>query len=153
MDVLSFATYHKGIRENVLMNNRAFDGRDHPENEDFTEAENPREPPFAIHNGAFYIAGTENLKPELDNLTVDEFVDLVFLTALGRKADDVESSALIAEGLVRNQLSEFEGVVTLRRSGGGNDELYEYWADDFAEVMLDYISRLPEFYYYRATGQ
>ena len=153
MDVLSFATYHKGIREFVLLDYRAYDGRSFPKAEDFTEAENPREPPFAIHDGAFYVAGTENLKLELENLTVDEFVDFVFLTALGRKADDEESSALIAEGLAQNQLSEFEGVVSLRRSGGGNDELYEYWADDFARVMLDYISRLPEFYYYRAVGQ
>ena len=153
MDVLSFATYHKGIREYVLLDYRAYDGRSFPKVEDFTEAENPREPPFAIHNGAFYVAGTENLKPELENLTVDEFVDIVFLTALGRKADDEESSALIAEGVVRDHLREYEGVLSLRRGNGGNDELYEYWADDFARVMLDYISRLPEFYYYRAVGQ
>ena len=152
MDVLSFATYHKGIRESVLMNNRAFDGRDHPEAGDFTEAEDPRQPPFAIHNGAFYVAGTENLKPELDDLTVDEFVDFVFLTALGRKAEDAESSALIAEGVVRDHLREYEGILSLRRSDNSDDP-YEYWADDFAEIMLDYISRLPEFYYYRAAGQ
>ena len=30
MDVLSFATYHKAMRESVLLNNRAFDGRNHP---------------------------------------------------------------------------------------------------------------------------
>ena len=153
LDVLSFATYHKGIRESILMSNHAYSGYSHPEATDFTEAEEPREPPFAIHNGAFYVAGTENLKPELENITVDEFVDLIFLTALGRKADDVESSALIAEGVVQDYLREYEGVLSLRRRGGGNDELYEYWTDDFAEVMLDYISRLPEFYYYRAAGQ
>ncbi|MEH6347884.1 MAG: hypothetical protein V7785_22500 [Bermanella sp.] len=153
MDVLSFATYHKGIREYVLLDYRAYDGRSYPKTEDFTEAEEPRDPPFAIHNGAFYVAGTENLKPELESLNVNEFVDLVFMTALGRKADEVESSALIAEGVAQDQLREYEGVLSLRRDKGGNDELYEYWTDDFARVMLDYISRLPEFYYYRAVGQ
>lgn len=156
MDVLSFATYHKAIRESVLLNNRAFDGRNHPEESDFTEAETPREPPYEIINGAFYIAGTENLKPELDNLSVDEFIDFVFLTAMGRRATSSEIEDLKTIGEARDHLRYYENdegvdVLSLRRGNGGDDELYEYWTDDFAEIMLDYISRLPEFYYYRAV--
>ncbi len=153
MDVLSFATYHKGMREHVLMNNRAFDGRVHPREETYTEAEIPRDAPFKIHNGAFYLAGTENLKPELENLSVAEFIDFVFLTALGRRANDVEQAAFIAEGMSRDYLREYEDVLSLRREGGGNAEIYEYWVDDYAEVMFDYISRLPEFYYYKSVTQ
>jgi hypothetical protein len=171
MDVLSFATYHKAIRESVLLNNRAFDGRNHPEESDFTEASSPRQPPFKIVNGGFYIAGTENLKPELEKLTAAEFVDFVFLTALGRRATSVELAAFLLEGgpdtkdeseIVidenRDYLREYENengemVLSLRRGTGGSDELYEYWADDFAEIMLDYISRLPEFYYYKSVSQ
>ncbi len=152
MDVLSFASYHKGIREYVLMNNRAYDGYYHPEAEDFTEAEEPREPPFAIHNGAFYVAGTENLKPELENLTVPDFIDLIFMTALGRRANAEEQAVWLEEGTRRRYVTKDEnGVDQLTNTNG---ELYwEYYTDDFAEVMLDYISRLPEFYYYRAVGQ
>lgn len=156
MDVLSFASYHQAIRESVLLNNRAFDGRNYPKTEDFTEALEPREPPFEIVDGGFYIAGTENLKPELDALTLDEFIDFVFLTAMGRKATAVEREDLKAIGETRDHLRYYENddgveVLSLRRGNGGDDELYEYWTDDFAEIMLDYMSRLPEFYYYRAV--
>jgi len=156
MDVLSFASYHQAIRESVLLNNRAFDGRNYPKTEDFTEALEPREPPFEIVDGGFYIAGTENLKPELDALTLDEFIDFVFLTAMGRKTTAVEREDLKAIGETRDHLRYYENddgveVLSLRRGNGGDDELYEYWTDDFAEIMLDYMSRLPEFYYYRAV--
>ena len=152
MDVLSFATYHKGIREYVLLDHYAYDGHYFPEREDFTEAEVPREPPFAIHNGAFYIAGTENLKPELEGLTADEFIDLIFITALGRRASAEEHAAWIVEGTNRNYVTvDVDGIDQLTKT---NRTLYwEYYTDDFASVMLDYISRLPEFYYYRAVGQ
>jgi hypothetical protein len=151
MDVLSFATYHKAIRQEVLMNQRAYDGRNFPEETDFTEADEPRPAPFPIHAGALYVEGTENLKPELEGLLPDEFIDFIFLTAMGRRATVEESSAFIAEGQVRDYLRVYDDVLQLRRAGGGEDEIYEYWVDDFAEIMLDYISRLPEFYYYRAA--
>lgn len=152
MDVLSFATYHKGIREYVFKNNHAYSGYSHPEAEDFTEAEEAREPPFPIHNGAFYVAGTENLKPELENLTASEFIDLIFITALGRRANAEEQAVWMEEGIRRRYVTKDEGGVDQLTNTNG--ELYwEYYTDDFAEVMLDYISRLPEFYYYRAVGQ
>ncbi len=146
------ATYHKGIRESVLMNNRAFDGRNHPKAETYTEADIPRESPIEIHNGAFYVAGTENLKPELENLTAEEFIDFVFLTALGRRASVEERDAWITEGLRRKHVSVDEGGVNQLTNTNG--ELYwEYYTDDYAEIMLDYISRLPEFYYYKSVSQ
>jgi hypothetical protein len=151
MDSLSFATYHKAIRESVLLNNRAFDGRVHPKSKDYTEAAEPSEPPFTIKDGAFYIAGTENLKPELDGISVNDFIDLVFLSALGRRATSEETEGFKQEGTTRDYLRFYDEVLELRRSGGGDDEIYEYWVDDFAEIMLDYITRLPEFYYYRSV--
>lgn len=166
MDVLSFATYHKGMRESVLLNNRAFDGRNHPDASDFTDGEgNPIDPPFPLHDGAFYKAGTEDLKAELDSLNAEEFMDLVFLTALGRRATDTERDALFNEAgpdirdddnnLIddnRDYIREDDdGVMQLRRFASG-DTLFENNADDFAELMLDYISRLPEFYYYKAAN-
>jgi hypothetical protein len=153
MDVLSFATYHKGMRERVLMNNRAFSGQEHPTTEEFTEDEtSPRQPPYKIHNGAFYVAGTQNLKPELENLSVEEFIDFVFLTALGRRALDEEAAVWIEEGLRRDYVSiDEEGANQLTDTDG--ELFWENRTDDFAEVMLDYISRLPEFYYYKAVTQ
>ena len=185
MDVLSFATYHKAIRESVLLNENAFSGCYHL-GLDKNNGDSHRcykrltseklsmalsEKKWVVENGAFYIAGTENLKPELEKLTAAEFVDFVFLTALGRRATSVELAAFLLEGgpdtkdeseIVidenRDYLREYENengemVLSLRRGTGGSDELYEYWADDFAEIMLDYISRLPEFYYYKSVSQ
>ena len=160
MDVLSFASYHKGIREHVMMNNHAYSGCYHPSvlyhrcyNEK-TDEEIAAMPvlPFPQHDGAFYVAGTENLKPELENLTAVEFIDLIFITALGRRASVEEQTVWIEEGVRRRYVTKDEdGIDQLTHTNG---ELYwEYYADDFAEVMLDYISRLPEFYYYRAAGQ
>jgi len=158
MDVLSFATYHKAIREWVLLERGAFDGNRFPTEEDFTEDEdNPRAAPFEIYNGAFYVAGTENLKPELDRISPEDLIDMVFLTALGRRADEAEKTALLEEGETRDYLRYYEdddGVEVLslrRRSPAEGVEYYEYWTDDYAQIMLDYISRLPEFYYYKAV--
>ena len=147
MDALSFATYHKGIRESVLMDQRAFDGLDFPEESDFVDSIAP----YPITNGAFYVAGTQNLKPELDGISVNEFIDFVFLSALGRRATAEEVEAFRVEGSTRVYLREYDGVLELERS----DEAGEFWekdADNFAEIMLDYISRLPEFYYYRSVS-
>jgi hypothetical protein len=152
MDVLSFATYHRGIRESVLMNQRAYDGYSFPEKEDYTEAELSREPPYEITNGAFYVAGTENLKPELEDLNASEFIDFIFLTALGRRAVDAEHQTFEEEGVRRSYLRVDEDeIMQLIKTDG--DLYWEDRTDDFAEVMLDYISRLPEFYYFKAISQ
>ena len=166
MDVLSFASYHKAIRENVLLWDRAFDGNHHPTEERFTEdADNPRQPPYAIHDGAFYKAGTQDLKAELDALNAEEFIDLVFLTALGRRANSEEVAVFLKEAgpdvrddsnaIIEDYLDyireDEDGVMQLRRYASG-ETLYENSADNFAELMLDYISRLPEFYYYKAAN-
>ena len=151
MDALSFAVYHKGYRERVLRNTKAFDGDRFPEEADFTEADEPREPPFPIKDGAFYVAGTENLKPSLENLTVDEFIDLLFLTTMGRRATEEEMSVWLQDGLDRNFIifDEEQSEYRMRPAGGGGE--WEYYTDDYAEVILDYMSRLPETYYYRAV--
>ena len=164
MDVLSFATYHKGMREGVLLNNRAFDGCSHPGTK-YKGCYNKRTEeelaefaglPFEEHSGAFYLPGTEDLKPELENLTASEFIDVIFLTALGRRASAEEQSAFMLEADIdhRYYIKEDEdtGIIRLRPTTNG-DEIWENRTDDFAEIMLDYISRLPEFYYYRAVTQ
>ncbi len=172
MDALSFAKYHKSIREEVLLRTDAFAGCRHPsvrykgcyslrtdeELDAFVGL------PYGEQAGAYYVAGTENLKPELEMLTASEFVDFVFLTALGRRATQDEMQAFLTEAGEdtrdsatnavtddnRDYIREDDnGVLQLRRTPRG-DELWESLTDDFAKIMLDYISRLPEFYYYRS---
>jgi len=161
MDVLSFATYHQGIRERILLNNRAFDGCNHPGKKYRgcyslrSDEEQATYKTFSYEGdgGAFYLQGTENLKPELENLTASEFIDFVFLTALGRRADATEKTAFLEEGsqAKRDYIREDDSGVLRLRPTGFNDEVWENRTDDFAEIMLDYISRLPEFYYYKAV--
>ena len=142
LDALSFANYHKALRERILLNQRAYDGATFPTDDDDDESNNV----FDYPDGAFYVAGEEDLKPSLENLTAEEFIDYVFLTALGRRATDAEQTALIEDGISRSYVIE----------DGDTNKLYsdssykESRADDFAEEMLDYISRLPEFYYFRS---
>jgi len=143
MDTLSFATYHKAIRENILKNDGAFDGHNFPRTSWFTESDEPRDPPYEIKDGAYFVAGTQDLKPSLQNLSLNDFIDYVFLSALGRRATDTEKTAFIDEGLRRVFLRNRDGAI-------GWDT--ESDADNWAEEMLDYISRLPEFYYYRAVN-
>lgn len=148
MDVLSFATYHKGIREEVLLSERSFSGQSHP-----TLGEGEVEK-FPIFNGAFYVAGTENLKPELENISAEDFIDLIFLTALGRRADSTEMQAFLTEGSQENRdhLREDEGGVLRMRPVQRGEDVWEWYTDDFAEVILEYISQLPEFYYYKSVN-
>jgi hypothetical protein len=163
MDVLSFATYHKAIRESVLLNERAFSGCNHPGKKYEScyrlrsEEDLAKYVPFEYEGdgGAFYRQGTEDLKPELEKLTASEFIDFVFLTALGRRADSIERAAFLTEANQDNRdfiREDDEGVLQLRPTTQ-SDQVWENRTDDFAEIMLDYISRLPEFYYYKSVSQ
>ena len=160
MDVLSFATYHKAMREEVLLNNRAISGRYHPTVDEDEEAM------FPIFNGAFYVAGTENLKPELEGISAEDFINLLFLTTLGRRAESAELQAFLLEGgpdieddlgnvIDQNRnyiaLDEETGVWRMRQTSSGENPT-EFYTDDFAEVVFDYISQLPEFYYYKSVN-
>lgn len=126
MDALSFANYHKMMREEVFLNQRAYDGAD----SDYPEA-----------HGLFYERDTEDLFEPLDALSIPEFIDYVFLTGVRRLATDAEKDALIDLAQQRFWVRDEDGVLEWRD---------ENRADDFAEAMLDYVSRRPDFYYYRA---
>jgi hypothetical protein len=59
-------------------------------------------------------------------------------------------NAFLEEGQRRNYLSvNVDGVIAPTKTD--SNKYWEYYSDDFAVIMLDYMSRLPEFYYYRAV--
>ncbi|MFA9462211.1 hypothetical protein [Thiohalorhabdus methylotrophus] len=128
MDALSFANYHKAMRERVLLQHRAYDGN---------HSEYPGE------HGLFYRRDTEDLYSPLASLDLREFVDYVFLTGARRFATDAEKAELLDLARQRYWVRE------------GDDASLEWVddnrADDFARAIFDYISRLPELYYYRAV--
>jgi hypothetical protein len=126
MDALSFANYHKMMREEVLLNQRAYDGADSD---------------YPGDHGLFYERDTEDLFEPLDDLSIREFVDYVFLTGVRRLATDAEKDALVDLAQQRFWVRDEDGALEWRD---------ENRADDFAEAMFDYLSRRPDFYYYRA---
>ena len=99
LDALSFAYYHKSLREH-LMTNRSYQGDDG-------------------WGESFYDV----------SFSGDDFIHYVFVSLLGRKA-------------TQEELDTFNDIFN-RKNWGDRHK----WQK--AIVMLDYISRLPEFYMFR----
>ncbi|MFC3853969.1 hypothetical protein ACFOSD_14405 [Salinispirillum marinum] len=149
MDAMSFSSQTKAMREQVLVNNQnGWRGGDYSNN---TKG----------FRGLLYdTAARENTpgelstvrRPEVVQMTAAEFVDYLFMSSLRRRATDDEQSALI--DLMRNEddgdgLNLFYtndlGVLTLRPNNN--------WViNDATQVVFDYVSRLPEFYYHRSVS-
>ena len=89
--------------------------------------------------GLFY-DDTSTLWPHVEQMSVVEFVDFLFLNALQRKASAVEKTDLQA-------LYDTAGFTT---NGGVDVRANNH--DDIARITFDYISRLPEFYYFKAIN-
>jgi hypothetical protein len=127
LDGLSFANYHRALRENLLMNDCSYRG--------------------GCNNGGdgLIFDGSDAIKPVVEQMSAEEYIDFLFLNAMQRKATAVEKTDLMAlygpaPGL--NHTQDIDGV-TVVRSGRH---------DDIARITFDYISRLPEQYYFRAVN-
>jgi hypothetical protein len=122
LDGLSFANYHKSLREDFLMRDNSYQGG------------------VNSASGLFYDVDG-NLKANIEALSINEFVDFLFLNALQRKASTVELTELVVI---------YGGHITT--SATGEDIIATSSYDDVAAITFDYISRLPEFYYFRAVN-
>ena len=127
LDGLSFANYHKALRESLLRNNCAYRGGCNAGGDGL----------FLDQDGV--------LLPVVEQMTAAEYIDYLFMSVLFRKATAVEQTDLLAlygpsPGL--NHTEDVDGV-TMVRSGRH---------DDIATITFDYISRLPEQYYFRAVN-
>ncbi len=133
LDALSFANYHKGIREQLLLNERSYDG-------------SQLDIPGLIYKGDGDDADA-NLRDIIAQMDLTEFIDFLFLNTLQRKPEADEVSGLIAiyDGLSLLEL-DTNGNQVIRPSTSNNRH------NNIAEVTFDYISRLPEFYYFKAVN-
>ncbi len=127
LDGLSFANYHKALREDLLRNSNSYVG--------------------GVNNAGdgLIFDANDDIKPVVEQMSPEEYVDFLFLNAMQRKATAVEMTDLIAlygpaPGL--NHTQDVDGVTEIR-SGRH---------DDIARITFDYISRLPEQYYFRAVN-
>ncbi len=133
MDALSFANYHKAIREHLLINETSYDG-------------SQLDIPGLIYKGDGG-AGDESLRDVVAKLSLTDYVHFLFLNTLQRKANTVEVDTLIAiYDDDRHITINTNGEQDIKPDSGNNRH------NDIAEITFDYISRLPEFYYFRAIN-
>lgn len=121
LDGLSFASYHKGLREEFLMQDNGYQGG------------------VNGTNGLFYNDAGDPW-PHIENMSLSDFVDFLFMSVLQRRAAAVEKTDL---------QPLFEGGGHTANSGV---DVRAGRHDDIARITYDYISRLPELYYFKAVN-
>ena len=133
MDALSFANYHKSIREQLLINERTYDGQ-------------RQDIPGLIYKGEG-VTGDENVRNVVAQLTLKEYIDFLFLNTLQRKvnASEYDGLLVILDG-DGHLVTDSDGAQAVRGSSSNTRH------NDIAEITFDYISRLPEFYYFKAVN-
>jgi len=133
LDALSFANYHKGVREELLVDSRHYDG-------------SQLDVPGLIYKGDGDDAD-DNVRDVVAGMSYTDYMNFLFLNTMQRKASseelDVLSQILKGLGLIAEPSA---GVYAFIPSTSNNRH------NDIAQVTFDYISRLPEFYYFKAVN-
>jgi hypothetical protein len=132
LDALSFANYHKGVREELLVDTRHYEGSQ----EDI---------PGLLYNGMGN--DDDDLREVVSQLSLNDYIHFLFLNTMQRKATADEIAGLIAiyDGLSLLEL-DVDGNQVIRPSTSDNRH------NNIAQITFDYISRLPEFYYFKAVN-
>ena len=132
LDALSFANYHQGVREELLVDTRHYAG-------------SQLDVPGLIYNGEG--SGDEHVRAVLSQLSLADYIHFLFLNTVQRKASAEEVNGLIAiyDGLTYLS-TDTDGVKTIKPNTSNTNH------DNIAQVTFDYISRLPEFYYFKAIN-
>ncbi len=129
LDALSFANYHKAVREELLVDTRHYDGSQ----TDITGL---------LYNGLGN--DDDDLRDVVSQLSLTDYIHFLFLNTMQRKASAEEIAGLIT---IYGDLLELDtdGIQVIRPSTSDNRH------NNIAQITFDYISRLPEFYYFRAV--
>ena len=129
LDALSFANYHKAVREELLVDTRHYDGSQ----TDITGL---------LYNGLGN--DDDDLRDVVSQLSLTDYIHFLFLNTMQRKASADEIAGLIT---IYGDLLELDtdGIQVIRPSTSDNRH------NNIAQITFDYISRLPEFYYFRAV--
>ena len=133
LDALSFANYHKGIREQLLMNESSYNG-------------SQLDIPGLIYKGEGDDTDA-NVRDVVAQLSLTDYIHFLFLNTMQRKASAAEVDGLITiyDGL-SFLTTDVDGIQIIRPSTSNTNH------DNIADVTFDYISRLPEFYYFKAIN-
>ncbi len=132
LDSLSFATYHKYIREYVMLNSAYKDESNKDSwkydgwSLDFIDINN-----FKIDNSS-------------DETTLKNFIEYLFKATIQREPTDMELNLFKEHMLENNEFkSEFD---MLTRRDNNEEQAREDRRKNIAIIVLDYISRLEELY-------
>ncbi|MBN1377938.1 MAG: hypothetical protein JXA04_01745 [Gammaproteobacteria bacterium] len=168
VDPLSFVEYHNALRQYVLMNTSAYAGR--RISIDGVDVYIP---------GLLYISDevldpsldTDDVedsvvKPEIAALSPRDYLSFLFLTVLKRQPTAQETDSLLSyfgsDLIEAPDIHDQDGdgnsteIITVNRSywrvSAGQAVVNDWAHDDMARATFDYISRLPETYYFSSIN-
>ena len=130
LDALSFGNYHKAIRESLFFNTASYRGGNQ-----------------AAGDGLMLTVDGD-LRPFIESLTPQDYIDYLFLNVLHRKANADEHTDLY-ELLVN--VRDYTDTQTVQ--GIDSEVIKSYRYNQFTVAVFDYISRLPELYYFKSVEQ
>ena len=132
LDALSFANYHKGEREQLLLNTTSYSG---------TQTDIPG----LIYNGQGN--DDDDVRDVVSQLSLNDYIHFLFLNTMQRKAsvDEIDGLTAICDDL-GFLIVDTNGNYKIRPNTTDSRH------DNIAQVTFDYISRLPEFYYFKAVN-
>ena len=135
LDALSFANYHKSVREQLFLRAETFRGAYGEQGE-----------------GLIFDAEGE-VRPLIADMSVNEYIDFLFLNVLQRKATQVERTDLYEFIVNTRDHTNLEILTDLDTGEEVEIEVIKsYRYHELTEEVFDYISRLPEFYYFKAVN-
>ncbi len=128
LDSLGFSYYHRGIRDVALLKRK-------------TNYDNP-------YNGGYWGWDAKFIGSAVDYLREDAYINYIFISVLGRYA-------------TQSELDEINSIITTAKKADGNPEFNPTSTNggtivttriDIALTVMDYVSRLPELYFYNAVN-
>ena len=172
LDSLSFANYHKGLREVLLLDKYRWgeplgvsrpeapwpeppepleEGADAEEQAEFREELNNYNQDLASLTAQERVLYDQDLAEwqekmqiyrRVEGLSLNNLLDYLFLSVAERKANEAEKTAL-AQILENNNYLK---IIDSERF------ILPWYLDDIAQLVMDYLSRLPEIYYLKAQS-
>ena len=130
LDALSFGNYHKAVRESLLLNTNSYSGGVND-----------------AGDGLIYDVNRD-LLVFIESLSLEDYIDYLFLNTLHRKATATEQQGLY-DFLVNTR--NYTNTVTVLDVDSEVISSNQYL--NTTEEVFDYISRLPELYYFTSIGQ
>ncbi|MBE9567802.1 MAG: hypothetical protein IMF14_03830 [Proteobacteria bacterium] len=130
LDALSFGNYHKAVREDMLFNVNAYRG--------------------GVNDAGdgLILTVDDELRPFIESLSPEDYIDYLFLNVLHRKATVSERTALYDFLVNDRDYTDTESV-----QGTDYEVIKSFQYNRFTVAVFEYISRLPEFYYFKSVEQ